>query len=160
VKDYALPEEVTCTSCQIKFTGWKELQAHSLIHSDHVYTLPGSEEIYQLWKYKMSNRILTNLVELFEGMGRPVKLAMSEGDRELYLRDVRDLEEELGVRRSDVDKERSDLVGKLRSNLWLTREVREGILAQYDVKIRSINEMRRLLQETRDLALSEEPVQP
>jgi hypothetical protein len=100
------------------------------------------------------------LVELFESMGRPVKLAMSEGDREVYLRDVQDLEQELGIRRSDVDKERSDLVVRLKSNLWLTGEVREDILAQYDVKIQAINEMRRLLQETRDIALSEELVHP
>jgi MoxR-like ATPase len=159
VKDFSLPEEVTCTSCQEKFSGWKELQAHALIHSDHVYSLPSRDEIYQLWKYKMSNRVLTNLVELFEGMDRPVRLSMSEGDRELYLSDIRDFEEELGNRRSDVDRERSELVERLKSNLWLTREVREGILAQYDVKIQTIKEMRRLLQETREIALSEDPVQ-
>jgi MoxR-like ATPase len=159
VKDYILPQEVTCTSCQIAFTTWKDLQAHALDHSDHVYSLPGNEEIYQLWKYKMSNRILTNLVELFEGMGRPVRLSMSENERELYLSDIEELEEELGARRVDVERERSELVERLKSNLWLTREVRNGIMAQYDVKVQAIREMRRLLEETRTVATSEDPVQ-
>lgn len=129
-------------------------------HSDHMYRFPDGDELYQVWRYKVHSRLLPNLVEVFGKMGHPVRLTMSEGDRELYLGDIGDFEDELGVLSADLEEERAALLRSLDSNHWLTPGDREGILAQYDVKMATMSEMRRSLQETRTIALSEDVVEP
>ncbi|MBI0582720.1 MAG: AAA family ATPase [Methanomassiliicoccus sp.] len=160
VKDFILPKEVICTSCQVPFVSWKRLQEHAMDHSDHMYRFPDGDELYQVWRYKVHSRLLPNLVEVFGKMGHPVRLTMSEGDRELYLGDIGDFEDELGVLSADLEEERAALLRSLDSNHWLTPGDREGILAQYDVKMATMSEMRRSLQETRTIALSEDVVEP
>ena len=80
--------------------------------------------------------LLPNFVELFEAWDQPVKLTMPAKEKELYLGEVEDFEEELGSLEVDLDKERALLVERLADNFWLTRKDREEVLAQYDAKTR------------------------
>ena len=155
-----LPLEVTCTSCDLAFSFWKELLRHAGAHPDHAYALPGIEGLYQVRKHRVSPRLLPNVVELFASRGTPVMLSMNAEDRELYLGEVKDLEADLGSLEVDLGRERAALLGKLDDNLWLTPRDREDVLTQYDSKTLAMGEMKRLLAETRNLILSEDPVEP
>lgn len=159
-KDFVLPLEATCTSCERAFASWKELKEHVSIRPDHAYVLPGVEGLYQLHKHRISPRLLPNLVELFASMGTPVKLSLSITDRELYLGEVEDFEDDLGSLEADLGKERAALLRRLEDNLWLTPKDREDVLAQYDNKTMAMSEMKRLLAETREIVLSEDLVEP
>jgi MoxR-like ATPase len=160
IKDFTLPQEVTCRSCECGFTHWKELQHHASLYADHAYTMPGSDELYQVRKHKVAPKLLPNFVELFASMGTPVLLTMPAKEKELYLGEVEDFEEELGSLETDLGKERALLVECLADNMWLTRKDREEVLAQYDAKTRSMSEMKRLLTETKGLIGSEDRVEP
>ncbi|MDW5561950.1 MAG: AAA family ATPase [Methanomassiliicoccus sp.] len=159
-KDFVLPLEATCTSCEKVFTAWKELVDHVSIHPDHAYTLPGVDGLYQVRKHRVSPRLLPNLVELFDSRGETVKLSLTVKDRELYLGEVEDFEEELGNLEGDLGRERAALLERLGSNIWLTPKDREDILAQYDTKTMAMSEMKRLLVDTRRIVLSEDVVEP
>lgn len=160
IKDFTLPQVVTCRACEAPFSHWKELQHHASIYPDHAYTLPGSDEQYQVRKHKVSPRLLPNFVELFASWGQPVMLAMPAKEKELYLWEIEDFKEELGTLEVDLDKERALLVDRLSDNYWLTRKDREDVLAQYDAKTRAMAEMKRLLAETKDIVRSEDRVEP
>jgi MoxR-like ATPase len=160
IKDFILPLEATCTSCEKGFTSWKELQEHVSVHPDHAYTLPGVDGLYQVRKHRISPRLLPNLVELFASRGKPVMLSMNAKDRELYLGEVEDFEDDLGSLETDLSKERAALLRRLEDNIWLTPKDREEVLAQYDTKTMAMGEMMRLLSETRRIIVSEEPVEP
>lgn len=159
-KDFAMPEVVTCDTCGKTFTSWKELQDHASSHLDHAYSLSGSEDQYQVWKHRVSQRLLPSLIELFETRGTPVTLSMGLSDRELYLNEVDDFERELGTLEGDLGRERDALLQRIGDNLWLTPGDREDILAQYDSKVTDMNEMKKLLSETKGVILSEDPVEP
>ncbi len=160
IKDFTLPLEATCTSCERGFTSWKELQEHVSVHPDHAYSLAEVEGLYQARKHRISPRLLPNLVELFASRGQPVKLGMSAKDRELYLGEVEGFEDDLGSLETDLEKERTALVRRLEGNLWLTPKDREDVLAQYDTKTMAMSDMRRMLTETREIILSEDEVEP
>jgi MoxR-like ATPase len=160
IKDFVLPEVVTCHSCgDVKFTKWKELAHHASNHPDHAYTLPGSEELYQLKRYKVAPKLLPNLMAKYEAEGHPVVLTMPGKDRELYQGEVADFEEELGSLEVDLEKERIEMIGTLGSNFWLTRKDREDILACYDAKIRTMAGMKAMVAETKALITSEDKVE-
>lgn len=160
VKDFALPLEATCTSCDRTFSSWKDLKGHVSMYPDHAYALPGVEGLYQMPKHRISPRLLPNLVELFASLGQPVRLSMGPKDRELYLGEVEDFENDLGRLESDIGRERAVLLERLEDNIWLTPKDRQDVLAQYDAKTLAMSEMRRLLAETRATVLSEDPVEP
>jgi len=159
-RDFILPLEATCTTCEKTFASWKELKEHVSIHPDHAYTLPGVDGLYQVHKHRISPRLLPNLVELFASRGEPVKLSMCTTDRELYLGEVEDFEDDLGGLEADLGKERAALLRHLEDNIWLTPKDREDVLSQYDLKTMAMNEMNRLLSETREIIVSQEPVEP
>ncbi len=160
IKDFVLPQAVTCVPCETTFTQWKALANHANNYPDHTYTLPGSDEKYQVRKHKVSPKLLPNLVELFGSRGAPVVLTMPVKEKELYLGEVEDFEEELGTLEGDLGKERVILVDRLTDNFWLTRKDREEVLAQYDAKTRSMAEMKRMLADTREIIRSEDLVEP
>jgi MoxR-like ATPase len=159
-KDFVLPREATCTSCDRTFSSWKELKGHVSMYPDHAYSLTGVEGLYQMHKHRISPRLLPNMVELFASLGHPVALSMSPKDRELYLGEVEEFEEDLGRLESELGSERADLLERLEDNIWLTPRDREDILAQYDAKTLAMSEMKRLLAETRTIVLSEDLVEP
>ncbi len=134
-KDFSLPVVVTCTSCGRTFTTWKELQNHAS-YPDHTYKLPDGDELYQVWKHRVSPRLLPSLVELFATKGTPVILSMTARDRELYLGEIDDFERELGSLEGDLGRERDELLQRIEGNLWLTPGDREAILAEYDRELR------------------------
>lgn len=160
IKDFILPLEATCTSCDLTFHSWKELMRHASTHTDHAYSLPGVEGLYQARKHRVSPRLLPNLVELFASRGTPMMLTMPAKDRELYLGEVEELEREVRSLESALGKERVELLRHLENNLWLTPRDREDVLMQYDSKTLAMGEMKRLLSETRSIIISEDPVEP
>jgi hypothetical protein len=160
VKDFILPLEATCTSCEKSFVSWKKLQEHVGIHPDHAYTLPGVDGLYQMRKHRISPRLLPNLVELFASRGTPVVLGTNPRDRELYLGELDDFQDEIGSLEADLVRERGFLIERLEDNLWLTPKDREEVLARYDLKTMAMSDMKRLLSETREIIVSEDPVEP
>lgn len=157
IKDFVLPKPVSCPMCEMEFHRWKELKEHASRNPDHYYLLPGSEEQYQLSSVRTSPRHLPNLVDKFAAMGSPVTLTMPPEQRELYLSEAEDFEETLNLLERDLQAERATLVKKLDENIWLSCKDREDMLDLYDTKTRTMSDMRRMLQEIRDLVVSEEP---
>jgi MoxR-like ATPase len=157
VKDYVLPELVTCPECEVTFERWKALKEHASNHPDHYYVLPRSQERYQLSSVKTSPRTYPNLIDKFAAMGKPVALSMPAQERELYLGEADEFEEQLKLLERDLETERTALVNQLAENFWLSSKDREDLLDQYDAKTRSMGSMKRMLEEIRQLALSEEP---
>ncbi|KQM11774.1 hypothetical protein AOA80_06040 [Methanomassiliicoccales archaeon RumEn M1] len=82
---------------------------------------------------------------------------MPPEQRELYLSEAEDFEETLNLLERDLQAERATLVKKLDENIWLSCKDREDMLDLYDTKTRTMSDMRRMLQEIRDLVVSEEP---
>ncbi len=160
VKDFDLPEAVTCKTCGRRFTSWKELAQHATSFHEHVYLLPGDDTLYQLRKHKVLPHLLPNLVELYEGRGTPVILTTNPRDKELYLREIEEFEDDLGSLEDDLGKEREALVRILSDNIWLTLRDREEVLAHYDIKTRAMIEMKKTLSETKEIVLSEDAVEP
>ncbi len=156
IKDFILPKSVACPLCDREFRRWRELKEHASHNPDHYYMLPGSEEQYQLSSVRTSPRHLPNLVDKFAAMGRPVTLTMPPEQRELYLGETEEFEETLNLLERDLQSERAALVRELDENIWLSRKDREDMLDHYDAKTRAMNNMKRLLEETRELIMSEE----
>lgn len=160
LKDFELPEIVTCKSCGQRFSNWKGLQVHASAFHDHAYMLPDDDNLYQLWKHKVSPHLLPNLIELYASRGHPVILTASPQDKELYIKELNDFQEDLGILEKDLGKEREVLVNILNNNIWLTPRDREGIMAQYDIKTKAMVKMKKLHSETREIVLSEDVVEP
>lgn len=154
LKDFMLPQEVTCQTCGEQFTKWKGLKEHSSKNSDHAYALPGTDELFQVFKHRVSPRLLPSLVELLEARGTPVTLTMPPRDKELYLQEVEDFQKDLRALESDLNEERGRLCKALDENFWLSRKDREDILSHYDSKTRSMGDMKSLLAETKNTILS------
>lgn len=156
IKDYVLPQPVTCPMCERVFHKWKEMKEHASRNPDHYYVLPGSEEQYQLSSVRTSPRHLPNLIDKFASMGKPVKLTMPADQKDLYLNETDEFEDTLKLLEKDLQAERAALVKRLDENIWLSTKDREDMLYHYDAKTRSMSNMKRLLQETRELIVSEE----
>lgn len=157
IKDFVLPQPVTCPLCEREFRRWKELKEHASHNPDHYYMLPGIEEQYQLSSVRTSPRHLPNLMDKFAAMGSAVTLTMPPEQRDLYLGEAEEFDEALHLLEKDLQSERATLARKLDENIWLSRKDREDMLDYYDAKTRTMNDMKRLLRETRELVMSEEP---
>ena len=127
-----------------------------LRNPDHYYVLPGSEEQYQLSSVRTSPRHLPNLDRQVRLHGKPVKLTMPADQKDLYLNETDEFEETLKLLEKDLQAERAALVKRLDENIWLSTKDREDMLYHYDAKTRSMSNMKRLLQETREPIVSEE----
>jgi MoxR-like ATPase len=157
IKDYVLPQPVTCVLCEKQFHRWKELKEHASHNPDHYYILPDGPEHYQLSAVRTSPRHLPNLVEKFASMGKPVTLTMPREQRDLYLGEVEEFEDTLHLLEIDLQAERASLVEKLNENIWLSNKDREDLLDHYDAKTRSMNGMKRMLDDTKNIVVSEDP---
>ena len=157
IKDFVLPSPAVCPLCEREFRHWKELKDHASRNPDHYYELLDSDQQYQLSSVRTSPRHLPNLVDKFSAMGKPVTLSMPREQRDLYLGETDEFEEALDLLERDLQSERATLARKLDENIWLSRKDHEDMLDHYDAKTRAMNDMKRLLRETRELVMSEEP---
>lgn len=158
-RNYILPEKVTCYSCEREFTDWNSLREHGHNSPDHIYVLTGKEEKYQLTRNRTTPKMYPNFLDYFESKGRPVVRALDEDKKALYLQEVEDLEDDLGLLETDLEKERAELHKALAENIWLSHRDREDIMSIYDGKAAVMGEMRSLLGDTRDIVTTEERVE-
>jgi len=133
---------------------------HASAFHDHAYVLPEDDTLYQLWKHKVSPHLLPNLIELYASRGHPVILTTPSQEKELYIKELDDFQEDMGALEQDLGKEREALVGILNSNIWLTPRDREEIMAQYDIKTKAMIRMKKLHSETLEIVLSEDVIEP
>jgi len=81
-------------------------------------------------------------------------------EKELYIKELDDFQEDMGALEQDLGREREALVDILNSNIWLTPRDREEIMAQYDIKTKAMIRMKKLHSETREIVLSEDVIEP
>ncbi len=157
-KDYETPVRVTCKDCKIDFRSWIELKEHGSNNPDHTYLLEGDDQQYQLTSVRMTQRTYPSLTNRFALMDRPVKLSLTGGKRTMYMRELDDLEEELGLLEKSLEEESQMFERSLDPNLWLSNKDKEDLKFRYDEKSRSMFGMKNILAETKEEILSEDPV--